>query len=88
MIVRAEEILIDNGYENITIFKNPSYNNALIGVSNDNRAIYDYDKMIECLIKEEGFSEIDAMEWIEYNTIRCLSYVGTNSPIVMYPLIK
>ena len=52
-----------------------SYNTALIGVSHNNRAIYDYDLMVKCLMKEEEFSEEEAWEWIDYNTLRALPYM-------------
>jgi hypothetical protein len=80
-----KELLINNGYIDITIFENPSFNGALIGVSNDGRAIYDYDKMIESVMKEEGWTQQDAIDWIEVNTLRSLAYVE-NSPIIMYKL--
>lgn len=84
---KSEDILLDNGYEDIVIFENYSYDDALIGVSNDNRAIYDYNLMVEWLITNEDFTEEEAVEWIDYNTIRSLSYVGSDAPIIMYPLI-
>ena len=28
----------------------------------------DYDKMVQWLVKEEGFTEEEAIEWIDYNT--------------------
>lgn len=43
--------------------------------------------MVEWLMKNEGFSEAEAVEWIDYNTIRALSYMGSDAPIVMYHLI-
>ena len=82
----AEEKLIDAGYENVTIFKNYSYDDALVGVSEDNRAIYDYDKMVEWLVEKENFTIEEAIEWVDYNTIRALSYMGSDAPIVMYPI--
>ena len=82
----AEERLLDAGYEDIIIFKDYSYDDALIGVSEDGRAIYDYEKMIEWLMQKEGWTDDEAVEWIEYNTIRALSYMGSKVPIVMYPL--
>ena len=84
----AEEMLIDNGYENVVIFNDYGYDSALIGVSEDNRAIYSFDKMVDWLMNEEGFSETDAIEWIEYNTIRSLPYAGNDAPIIMYSLIE
>ena len=44
--MKAAERLSEWGYEDVIVFDNPSYDNALIGVSEDNRAIYDYDKMV------------------------------------------
>lgn len=84
--MNAEERLLDAGYEGIIYLTNYSYDDALIGVSEDCRAVYDYDKMIEWLIKEEGWTAEDAMEWIDYNTIRALPYMGSGAPIIMYPI--
>lgn len=80
----AEEKLLDAGYEDIMIFSDYSYDSALIGVSEDERAIYDYEMMVEWLIQTEGFSYEDAVEWIEYNTIRALPYAGDRAPIIMH----
>lgn len=84
--MNAEERLLNEGYENVTYLVNYSYDDALIGVSWDGRAIYDFEKMVDWLMKEEGWSDNDAIEWIEYNTIRGLPYMGEKAPIVMYPL--
>ena len=65
---------------------NYSYDDALIGISDDNRAVYDYNKMVKWLMEEEGFAEEEAIEWIDYNTIRALSYMGEKAPIIMYPI--
>lgn len=83
----AEEMIIDNGYEGVVIFSDYSYDDALIGVTTDNRAVYDYDKMIEWLMNTENWSYEEASDWISYNTIRALTYAGENAPIVFYPLI-
>ena len=82
--MNAEEKLIDAGYEGIKYLTNYSYDDALIGVSNDNRAIYDYNKMIDWLMNKEGWSDNEAIEWIEYNTVRALPYFGEGAPIIMY----
>ena len=84
---KAEDILLDNGYEDVLIFANYSYDDALIGISDDNRAIYDYDLMVEWLITNEGFTEEEAADWISYNTVRSLPYMGSGAPIIMYKLI-
>lgn len=70
--------------EDTLLFSNPNYETALIGFSHDGRAIYNFNKMVEYLVKEDNISEIDAIEFIEYNSIRSLSYYGNMAPIVMY----
>lgn len=72
------------GFDEVIVFDNFSYDTALLGVSHDGRAVYDYDLMVEWLCREEGFSLEDAIEWIDYNTIRALPYAGEQSPIVLY----
>lgn len=84
--MNAEERLLEYGYEGIKYLTNYSYDDALIGVTEDGRAIYDFDKMVEWLMDEEGWSDTEAIEWIEYNTIRALPYMGEDAPIIMYPL--
>jgi hypothetical protein len=79
-------ILSDLGYENAIIFENPSYDAAIIGISTDGQVIYDYDKMIGCLMDEDGMTYDEAVDFIDYNTIRALPYVGEGAPIVMYGL--
>lgn len=66
----------------MVFFENPSFDDAIIGVSQDNRVIYDYYKMIASAMKEEGWTEEDTIDWIDFNTIRALSYVE-NAPIII-----
>lgn len=82
--MKAEEKLLNAGYEDIIIFSDDSYDDALIGVSENGCAIYDYDLMVEWLMSKQNFSMNDAIEWIEYNTIRSLPYAGEYAPIIMY----
>lgn len=82
--MKAEDKILDAGYENVVLFLSSSYDDALIGVSEDGRAVYDFDLMVEWLIKTDGMSEEEAIEWIEYNTIRSLPYIGAKAPIIMY----
>lgn len=84
--MNAEDKLIDAGYEGIKYLTNYSYDDALIGVSEDGRAIYDFDKMVKWLMNETGLSDNEAIEWIEYNTMRALPYMGSDAPIIMYAL--
>lgn len=84
--MNAEERLLEYGYEDVKYLVNESYDDALIGVSEDGRAIYNFDKMVDWLVDKYGWTDEEAMEWIEYNTIRALPYFGEGAPIIMYPL--
>jgi hypothetical protein len=81
----AAEKLAEWGYEDVVVFDNPSFDTALIGVSDDNRAVYDYEKMVVWLAVDCHISQEEAIEFIEYNTIRALPYYE-NSPIVIHLL--
>lgn len=82
----VEQILLDNGYEGVVYFTDFSYDTAFIGVTTNNRAVYDFELMVEWLIATEGFTYESAVEWIDYNTVRSLPYAGPLGPIVMYRL--
>lgn len=84
--MNAEERLLEYGYEDVKYLVNESYDDALIGVSEDGRAIYDYDKMVDWLVDKYDWTDEEAVEWIEYNTIRALPYFGEGAPIIMFPL--
>ena len=82
--VRVKEMLLDAGFVDVVYFDS-FYDNALIGISNNSMAIYDYEKMIECLVRE-GATYEEAMDDIDYNVIGSLPCVGSdfNAPIIMY----
>lgn len=66
------------------IFDNHAYDNSIIGTTFDGRAIYGFDKMVEELMQDEGLTEEEAIEWLEYNTIRALPYGGEKTQLVVY----
>ncbi len=70
------------------LFKDYDYKEAFIGLSHDDRAIYDYDLMVECLVQNENMSYDDAIEWIDYNTLRALDYfMDDKKPIVLFRMV-
>lgn len=79
---KIRDALCDMGYEEAVVFDGPDFDEAIVGVSEDGRVIYDFNMMVHCLRISEGMSEIEAIEFIEYNSIRALPYVE-NAPIVM-----
>ena len=82
----VEKILLKNGYEGVMFLTDYSYDGALVGVTTDKRAVYNYDAMVSWLVEQEDFEDdIEAMEWIDYNTIRAIPYFGSTAPVIYYP---
>ena len=70
--LEEEEILLADGFDE-----------ALLGLDMiSKRVIYDSNKMIQILIKTEGMTLNDAIEYLEYNTWN--AYVGDKTPIFLY----
>lgn len=76
------ERLVELGYSSSVIFENPDYDSAIIGVSLDGRVMYDFDLMVKHLVEKDGMTEDDAVDFIEYNTIRALPYFP-HHPIIV-----
>lgn len=82
----AIDKLADYGWEDAPIFINPDYEDAIIGVTHNGSVVYDYDKMVEYLMEKEGWSDIDSIDWIDYNVIRAIPYMGSNAPVIMFSI--
>lgn len=83
----VEEKIEEMGFEDVVIFKDPDYEDAFIGCSSDGCAVYDYNLMIESLMKEDKMTDLEAMEFIDYNTLRAITYFdkeGNGAPIVLH----
>ena len=77
-----EEILayIENhGYDCVRIYKNPTYETAFVGMTSDDKPVYDYNKMVEFL-QNAGMSVDEAMDFITYND----SFRDSNTPVILY----
>ena len=85
-VKELKDLLNELGYTGTVVLENPSYLNAIIGITDEGALCYSYEKMIECLIEEDKMEQEDAMEFINYNTIRALPYASSMGvrPIVVY----
>lgn len=83
MIRKELRDTLAEAYNEIGLFDNPSFDNSIIGISNDDKVVYDLNKMIKELAEDDGISEEEALEFIEYNTLRAIPYFGENAPIVV-----
>ena len=75
------DILIEKGYEDVIIFRNPDYTDAIIGLTPNNNVVYNYDLMIEWLIEHENMDYNDAADFISFNDS---FYYGEHYPVIYY----
>lgn len=80
------QLLVEEGYTGTVILENPDFIDAIVGISDDGRLVYQYDRMVASLADSEEMSMEEAEEFIQYNTIRALPYMGDKAPIVVYSL--
>ena len=74
------------------MFRDPDFLSAIVGYTFNKLdlpvLVYNYDKMIESLAAEYVDSDnatMDAIEWIEYNTLRTLPYISSKGrPVIVY----
>ena len=85
MINKELRDYIAEEHEEAVVFNVPSYDNAIVGLSDDGRVIYDYDLMVKELTDDTALTEDEAIQFIDYNTIRTLPYIEeTVRPIILY----
>lgn len=78
------EELKEKEFDDTVIFDNPSFDNSIIGYTDEGRLVYDYDRMVEELASDDNITLEEAMEFIDYNTIRAIPYAGEKAPIIVY----
>ena len=77
------DLLVDMGLEEAVCID--GFDDATIGTTPDDRVVYSYSKMIDCLMVNDGMDYEEAAEFIDYNTIRSLPYIE-NAPVIMYSI--
>lgn len=71
------------GCDGAIVFVNPDFDDAIIGTTVDGRVVYSFSRMVECLVNEDGMTTDEAEEFIDYNTLRAIPYMGEKAPIVV-----
>jgi hypothetical protein len=85
-VEELREYLEAQGHEETMFFENPSFVKAITGITDSEQLIYDYDLMILAAMEEENWDVEEAIDWIEYNTLRTIPYMGACHPIVSLPI--
>tara|TARA_R110001592_G_scaffold142674_3_gene364896 strand:+ start:5451 stop:5783 length:333 start_codon:yes stop_codon:yes gene_type:complete len=84
--------LIEKGLIDFVILEpQDDFNKAVVGYDEkQNRLIYDYEKIVEAIaesfLDEERSLESaynDALEWVNFNTLRSVPYMGKYRPIII-----
>lgn len=78
-----KEHLVELGCDETVVLESPDFINAVIGISHDGKVVYSRRIMIRQLMIEDNITDIEAEEFIEYNTIRALPYMGDFAPIII-----
>lgn len=80
----AYDWLEENGYS-----EKPGWSEfakAIIGVTTDERIIYSYERITECLMETDDISEEDAIEYVDYNVVGSLNPKIEESPIIIHEI--
>ena len=80
------EYLEAQGHEETLFFEHPSFVKAITGITDSDQLIYDYNLMISAAMEEEMWDVDEAIEWIEFNTLRSIPYMGQYRPIISMPI--
>lgn len=80
-------VIRDELPDDAVVFDNYAYDNSIIGVTFDGRAIYSFDDMVIELMEDTGWDELSAIDWVDYNTVRSLQYYGGKAPIIVQKYI-
>ena len=73
--------LFDQGFKNVIIFLEPSYDGCIEYVTEDNRAVYNYSAMIQWCMDNKNMTEDEAIDWVDDNAVG--AYVE-NGPIINF----
>lgn len=81
-----QDYLVEREMPETVVLTGPDYASAVVGISGDERLIYDYQLMVQWFMDANKATEDEAIDFIEYNTIRSLPYMGEKAPIILHKL--
>lgn len=84
MVIEELRKYLADYYYDSAILDRPAYDNSIVGVSTDGALVYDFDRMIAELMEDDGITEEDAVDFIEYHTFRAIGYFdGERKPVII-----
>lgn len=58
---------------------------AIIDVTEDRRAVYGFEELVQAFMEMDGVTREEAEEWVDYNTTRAIPYMGEKGPSIKFP---
>lgn len=70
-------------YGGYALFEPEHYDEGIIGITENGNVVYSYGLLAETLMLHDDMSYEDAIEWLDYNTIRTIPYMGEFKPVML-----
>jgi len=84
MILESTNLELPEWSQALLLEPTENYNDAIMGYDpNEDRLVYNEDKVIDILITKENMSVADAVEWYDYNIA---GSQGDHFPIYIIPV--
>lgn len=74
--------------ESIILFDDPEFADAIVGIDEKDRAVYNFSLMVNQLMQDQSISEEQAIAYINEKTIPSTDEMGDRAPIIMYDLFE
>lgn len=86
-IIATMEISDDS---NTIILEGDEFADGFIGLTFDGNAVYSYERLVDSLSSHNKWSREEALEWIEYNTLRAIPYMESKGkvPIIINEFLR
>ena len=65
------------------VLDDASYDESIIGTTLEGGVIYSYERMVEEYMSDNACDEEEALDWINYNTIRAIPYLPDPKPMIV-----
>ena len=90
-----EYVLDEEILDKIVVLEGDEYADGVIGITEDYRLVYSYEKLVESLMKtydseDESIKWLEAVEWLNYNTLRSIPYMesqGLLAPVIIHDIV-
>jgi hypothetical protein len=73
----------ETGLKDVSLFDEPNFETAIIGISDNDQVIYDYELMVEYLVRYCDMTFEEAEDYIEFKTVDSLKTMTGRKPIIL-----